>query len=165
MGEVKPCPGGGEIQCNLLLQVVDGVETLFIAEFVHEGQLKVFAIEIAAEIQQVGLDVEGGIGAGYGWAMADVYGGAMGFLADLGVGGIDAGGREAPAGAIEIGGGAPEFSAALVALYHIAPKCIFTAEHLGCRIKVALGDGLADAGAADDLAIKCNGGEAVDGEI
>ena len=51
LGEVKPCPGGGEIQYNLPLQVVDGVEALFISEFVHEGQLKVFAIEIAAEIQ------------------------------------------------------------------------------------------------------------------
>ena len=151
-------PGLLDVEPDLAEQVVEAGEPAGGAEASEDVELDRLAVEVALEVDEVGLDLadllaEGRVGA-------DVAGGGDGraLAVDEGEDGVDAVGGDDGVDAVEVGGREAEPGASTGAVGDEASDPVGAAEQAGGLVGRAFGQGLADPGRGDDLAVDLGGG-------
>ena len=148
----------------MLAQGFDGGELNLVAQFFHKGEFHLLSVKVALEIQQVRLDAQVRRGLSQRGAHSNVEGGAVPSTRDESVRGIHAVRRHEAALGIEIRRGETELAPQSVAGHDRPAEGVFAAQHLRRCGEIPRSNRLAEARAADLLAIQRHGGEAMHGE-
>jgi hypothetical protein len=153
-----------DVPGDLIAEVREGRESFLIPKLLEKNELDLLVVQIAREVEQVGFDAELWLRAFQSWTRTDVDDCAMEATRKLNLGSIDPGRWQHQAGDLEVGGGKPELSAKLISWDNVPEYGIRPTKHLAGNVKIAPGDSLANASAADRFAVQSDGRKSVDRE-
>ena len=146
---------------NLILELGQRGEFAFRAQRLHEGHLKLPAIQVALVIKDVSFGTQRWLGLFQCRTEADVDDGEMGDLLNFHPGHIDPTRREDQTGYVQVSRRESELGANSVAPGDQAGDGIGSPQHLASPVQIARGNGIPNAGAADGLAIQRDSGRSV----
>ena len=147
-------PGRGHVPAHLVDQGVDRVEGQLVAQPGDERHPGLLAVEVAGELEQVGLDQQGAVGSVEGGPAADRDRRLPpGPVRPLVPAGVDAGRRQADAvGDLDVGGRVPELGTApVVTVDHRAPDLMGPPQHGRRLLDLPGGHQAPDPGRRDRL--------------
>ena len=150
---------------DLLLERIERREFLFVAKAGDERDFKFLFVKVAGEIKQMRFDAQFRRRIRQCGTMADIQHGPMGLAGPVDMHGINPERRQTEAAHVQVRGGEAKLVPELVSADDRTIQRIRAAKHLAGGVELPGADGLADARAADRLAIERDRSLTVDGKV